>query len=137
MVNINFDKNTFYEQKNLWEEAHIKNYKFQHKGFGSDDDNFEEIITVKNGLAKSNLENHIKIDDIYNAIELMYLCNINNNIEKKYYYLDLRKLYVKYDKINHIPIEIKYYWNYNYITPFVNRIFGYIINNFEIINEKD
>jgi hypothetical protein len=126
MLEVKFDKNTFNIQRQLWQESNIVKYKFQYGGnFGIGEDDFEETIIVENGRNSPNLT----IDKIYEDIEIMF--NQANNKEPS---IKLNKIAVKYDEVNHIPIKIKYYYNNNYRTPFIDRTFYFIISDFEKIN---
>ena len=115
-VRVKFDKETFLEQRQLWQQANIKNYQYRLSAIGFI--YYYGTIFVENGQFKndlpsveySNIENFMNystIDEIYKTIEEMF--NSYNNTkqsEKNVYYTEI---FVEYDKIKHIPIEIIYH----------------------------
>jgi len=119
-VQVKFDQKTFTEQRQLWQEANVKNYQYQLSAIGFI--GYGGTIFVENGQFKndlpsleySNIENFMDystIDEIYKTIEEAF--NLYNNTEQSkndFYYTEIP---VEYDKINHIPIII----NYHYYTP--------------------
>ena len=121
MVEMKFDQNKFYTQRSLWQESNIKKYKFQYKRFeGTGEDAFEEKITVENGEDGSALT----IDNIYDDVDIM--------IKENNKYINLVKISMEYDEVNHIPTRIKCYFNNDHRTSLINRTLCYIISDFEI-----
>jgi len=114
---VKFDKKTFVEQRQLWQKANIKNYQYQLSAIGFI--YYYGTIFVENGKIKndlpsvenSNIENFINystIDEIYKTIEETFTFHNNKKqSEKDVYYTEI---FVEYDKINHIPIDIIYYY---------------------------
>jgi len=112
---VKFDQKTFVEQRQLWQNANIKNYQYQLSAIGFI--YYYGTIFVENGKIKndvpsvenSNIENFMNystIDDIYKTIEEMFNSYNNTNQSKKDVYCTAIK--VEYDKIKHIPIDIIY-----------------------------
>ena len=119
-VQIKFDQKTFIEQRQLWQQANIKNYQYQLSAIGFI--YYYGTIFVENGQIKndlpsvedSNIENFISystIDEIYKTIEDIF--NSYNNTKQSKVKVYYTEIFVEYDKINHIPIDIIY----SYYTP--------------------
>jgi hypothetical protein len=143
-VEIDFDRKVFYEQKKLWEESNITDYKYHLEALGFV--GYSGTIIVENGNYKDNipvneyfeidnyiLNNYSTINEIYKTIENMF--NDNNNKKKPMNDVWLDKIFVIYDKMNHIPIEIHYKYGYPVYPPIaIDGTFDYYINNFEKTN---
>jgi len=117
---VKFDKEIFIEQRKLWQQANIKNYQYQLSAIGSIyyyGTIFVENSQFKNDLAfveNSNIEyfmNYSTIDEIYKTIEEIF--NTNNKIKQSKDRVYQTEIFIEYDKISHIPIDIIYY----YYTP--------------------
>jgi hypothetical protein len=119
-VQVKFDQKTFAEQRQLWQEANVKNYQYQLSAIGFM--GYGGTIFVENGQFKndltsseySNIENFMDystIDEIYKTIEEAF--NSYNNTEQSKNDVYYTEIIVEYDKINHIPIII----NYHYYAP--------------------
>jgi len=117
---VKFDKETFLEQRQLWQQSNIKNYQYQLSAIGFI--YYYGKILVENGKIKndipsvenSNIENFMNystIDDIYKAIEEMFDSFNNTKQSKKNVYCT--EIKVEYDKMKHIPIDIIY----SYYSP--------------------
>jgi len=115
-VQVKFDQKTFVEQRQLWQEANIKNYQYQLSAIGFI--YYYGTIFVENGQIKndlisveySNIEyfmNYSTIDEIYKTIEEIFTSYNNTKRSKKDVYYT--EIFVDYDNIKHIPIEIIYY----------------------------
>ena len=135
-VQVKFDQKTFAEQRQLWQEANVKNYQYQLSAIGFI--GYRGKIFVENGQFKNDLtstehseiENFMDystIDETYKTIEERFKLNNNTEQSKKDFYLT--EILVEYDKINHIPIKI----NYHYYCPpdlAVDGTFYYEITEF-------
>jgi len=114
---VKFDKKTFVEQRQLWQKANIKNYQYQLSAIGFI--YYYGTIFVENGKIKNDLPsvedskienfmNYSTIDEIYKTIEETFTFHNNKKqSEKDVYYTEI---FVEYDKANHIPIDIIYYY---------------------------
>jgi hypothetical protein len=115
-VQVKFDKKTFTEHRQLWQQANIKNYQYQLSAFGGinyySGTIFVENAHIKNNLPSiegSNIENFMDystIDEIYKTIEERYNSYNNTKRSKKEVYYT--EIIVEYDKAKHIPIDIIY-----------------------------
>jgi hypothetical protein len=114
---VKLDKKTFVEQRQLWQKANIKNYQYQLSAIGFI--YYYGTIFVENGKFKndfpsvenSNIENFINystIDEIYKTIEEIFTFYSNKKQTKNDVYYT--EIFVEYDKIKHIPIDIIYYY---------------------------
>jgi hypothetical protein len=135
-VQVKFDQKTFVEQRQLWQDANIKNYQYQLSAIGFI--YYYGTIFVENGKIKndaasvenSNIENFMNystIDDIYKSIEEMYNSyNKTKKSEKDVYCTEIK---VEYDKVKHIPIDIIYSY---YASPDIalDGTFHYKITEF-------
>jgi hypothetical protein len=140
-VDVKFDLAAFNEQKKLWQTSNITNYKYHLRAVGWG--GYDGTIIVENGNCKDNLptsehykidsyllDNYSTVDKIYKYIENSY--NENNKKKKPMNDVWLDEIYVKYDKINHIPIEIHYNYGYPAFSAIaIDGIFDYYISNFE------
>ena len=127
-VKVKFDKETFIEQRQLWQASNTKDYEY-HLLFGG----FNIKIIIENGICKDEeISNHAysTIDKTYNKIEEEF--NFYNGTKKSDHSLYLTEIFVEYDKINHIPIKIHYRY---YVPPnmLIHGIFYYEIKDFEKI----
>jgi len=120
-VQVKFDQKTFVEQRQLWQQANIKNYQYQLSAFGGIS-YYSGTIFVENGKIKKDLpsvENssiedfmdYSTIDEIYKTIEERFNSYNNTKRSKKDVYYT--EILVEYDKTKHIPIDI----TYNYYVP--------------------
>jgi len=133
-INVKFDKETFIEQRQLWQASNTKDYEY-HLLFGG----YNIKIIIENGDCKDegicNFD-YSTIDKVYNTIEEIY--NFYNGTKKTDHYFSDRylfyvtEIFIEYDKINHIPIKIHYLY---YVSPGIDihGIFYYEINDFEKI----
>jgi len=114
-VQVKFDQETFVEQRQLWQQANIKNYQYQLSAIGFI--YYYGTIFVENGQYKndlpstedSNIENfrsYSTIDEIYKSIEETFNSYNNTKRSKKDVYPT--EIFVEYDKAKHIPIDIIY-----------------------------
>jgi len=114
-VQVKFDQKTFAEQRQLWQDAKIKNYQYQLSAIGFN--YYYGTIFVENGKIKndvpsvenSNIENFMNyssIDAIYKAIDEMFNSYNNTKHSKKDVYCT--EIKVEYDKANYIPTDIVY-----------------------------
>jgi len=143
-VVVDFDQKTFNTQKQLWQASNVKDYQYQLSAYGFD--GYDGIIIVENGKYKENIpsyndypedyyegyliKSYSTIDEIYKTIEDTF--KGTNNKKQSINDVYLSRISVKYDKVNHIPIEIHYEY---YIPPFsaivMDGTFDYYISNFE------
>ena len=136
-VNVKFDKETFVEQKQLWQASNTKDYKYDLRatGFLS----YYGKIIVENGSFNKQIDlqdyseslipffpDYSTIDSIYKTIEGVFNSS-NDAIKSDFYFTEIS---VEYDKINHIPIKINYRY---YCSPrlAVDGTFNYTIANFD------
>jgi len=114
-VRVKFDQKTFVEQRQLWQQANIKNYQYQLSAIGFI--YYYGTIFVENGQYKkdlpsvedSNIENfgnYSTLDEIYKSIEETFNSYKNTKRSKNDVYLT--EILVEYDKAKHIPIDIIY-----------------------------
>ena len=120
--NIDFDQKTFIEQRQLWQESNIQNYQYDlyYGGIFSyngtiivEDSNYQNDFQKPGGFPLTM--SYSSIDEIYNEIERLY--NANDKIFKWNSIMHLVKIFIVYDKINHIPVEIHYEWYVNNFNP--------------------
>jgi len=133
---VKFDHKTFSEQRQLWHSSNVRNYQYQLFAIGYI--SYYGTVYVEDGKYKNDspldkyfdINNHLNystIDKIYETIETIF--NSNNNKEQSEKTVYMTEISVEYDKINHIPLTIKY--NY-YIPPDVafDVTSNYKIKNF-------
>ena len=136
-VHVKFDKKTFIEQRQLWQDSNVKNYqyKFSNNMFYY---SYDGILFIEDGEFKydlpeteysdiSNYKNFTTIDKIYKSIEETY--NLSNNIKKSKNDAYISEIIIEYDKTNHIPNTIHYK---EYVPPnlFIEGVLYYKITNF-------
>jgi len=135
-VEVSFDQKTFNTQRKLWQDSNVKNYQYEFSAIGFT--SYYGTIFVENGNFKNDSRLHgnsnidcfmeySTIDEIYKTIENTF--RETNNKKQPINDSYLNEISVKYDKINHIPIEI----NYKYHVPSnvaVDGTFDYEITNF-------
>ena len=145
-VELEFDQETFNTQRQLWQASNVKDYQYQLSacGFAS----YDGIIIVENGKYKENIpsyadypdgyyegsnyiiKSYSTIDEIYKTIEDTF--KRTNNKKQPVNDIYLSGISVKYDKVNHIPIEIHYEYHYPVFNAVVmDGTFDYYISNFE------
>jgi hypothetical protein len=139
-VEVEFDQKTFKNQRKQWQESNIKNYQYHFTASGFT--GYRGLVFVENGTYKDNLSSYdpsengrlmnsfpeySSIDKIYETIEKHF--NDTNNTKQSTRETYLKKINVKYDKVNHIPIEI--YYEY-YVPPIVvvDGTFHYEVGEF-------
>jgi len=116
-VQVKFDQKTFTEQRRLWQQSNIKNYQYQLSAIGFIP--YNGTIFVENGQFKNdlpsgeyfyigNFQEYSTIDEIYKTIEELY--NIYNNTKQSKKDVYCTEIFIEYDKTNHIPIKIRYYY---------------------------
>jgi hypothetical protein len=115
---VEFDYTKFNTERTLWNSNSPLNYQYNleysNNGF------FRPISTtifVENGLYKNQMpqkgydesNRYLTITDVYDRIDELYL-RYNNTMqsEDEDY---LKKIIIKYDEVNHIPIEIEEYYH--------------------------
>jgi hypothetical protein len=131
-VYVKFDRDTFTEQRQLWQQSNVKNYKYDLVVAGKVGITYTIIIEDGNfkNSSPQTLANtgYSTIDEIYKTIEeeSLNLYNIALQTKSDGYYAEIL---VEYDKVNHIPIEIQYIYN-RYPYPPVGEPSYYKINNF-------
>jgi hypothetical protein len=143
-VEVKFDRETFYAQKQLWQTSNITDYKYHLRAIGWD--GYDGTIIVENGNYKDNVpvDEHFEmtnymltcfstIDEMYKTIEDLF--NGTNNKKQSINEIYLNEIFVVYDKINHIPKEIHYKYHYP-VFPAVTQdgTYDYYINEFEKTN---
>ena len=141
-VVVKFDKNTFVEQKQLWQASNTKDYEYDL--FASGFLSYYGKIIVENESFKKQIDlqdyseslipffpNYSTIDLIYKTIEENF--NRYNGTKKSDFYYT--EILVEYDKINHIPIKINYKY---YCSPrlAVDGTYNYTITNFDKLLTK-
>jgi hypothetical protein len=141
-VEVEFDQKTFNKQRKLWQESNVKNYQYHFRASGFI--GYSGLVLVENGTYKDDLSSYDQsengrlmnsfpeyssIDKIYETIEERF--KDTNNTKQSTMDSYLKKINVKYDKVNHIPIEI--YYDY-YVPPIVvvDGTFHYEFSDFAI-----
>ncbi|MDR3161813.1 MAG: DUF6174 domain-containing protein [Spirochaetaceae bacterium] len=136
-IEVKFDYALFAEQRQQWQAAQIKNYRYTLTAAGFD--SYHGVIIVEDGKFKQDTPlyeygdinsflEYSTIDEIYHTIEEVYTAN--NNTEQNVFDVYLKAINVEYDTINHIPISI----NYGYYIPdhiALDGTFDYEIEDFE------
>jgi hypothetical protein len=113
---IKFDYKTFSDQRQLWHNSNVRNYQFQLFAIGFIP--YYGTVYVEDGKYKNNTPldtnfdfniflDYSTIDKIYETIERMF----NNNKEQSEKAVYMTEISVEYDKINHIPLTIKYHYH--------------------------
>ncbi|MDR2500396.1 MAG: DUF6174 domain-containing protein [Treponema sp.] len=143
-VTVDFDYQKFNEEKALWNTLKPNNYQYNlehwNDGFSMPVDT---VIIVENGKYKTQIPHqgsdydyesqfYLTITDVYESIEREYKEYHNTKQSKADAYL--KKIEIKYDAGNHIPVEIKQYY---YVSPILadaasygeTKITGYRVNN--------
>jgi hypothetical protein len=126
VVNVKFDKKTFLEQKQLWQASNTKDYKFQFFSSGQYS-HYNIEVTVENGDFKSEILLDERsspigccasIDALYESIEKLFY--EHHNQKKSDFYVT--EISVEYDKVNHIPIKVRfdYYFDSHKISVHMN-----------------
>jgi hypothetical protein len=125
-VTVDFDYQKFNEEKALWNSLKPSNYQYNlehwNNGFSMPVDT---LIIVENGGYKTQIPYHgseydyesqfyLTITEVYESIEGEYKEYHNTKQSKIDGYL--KKIEIKYDAENHIPVEIKEYY---YVSPIV------------------
>jgi hypothetical protein len=133
-VYVKFDRDTFTEQRQLWQQSNVKNYKYDLFVTGFVNINYTIIIedgNFKDSSPQTPAEyftGYSTIDEIYKTIEQesLNLYNIALKTKSDGYYAEIL---VEYDKVNHIPIKIQYIYN-RYPYPPIDEPSYYEISNF-------
>jgi len=115
-VQVKFDKKTFVEQRQLWQQANIKNYQYQLSAFGGisyysgtifvENNQIKKDLPSVEGTDIENFMDYSTIDEIYKTIEERFNSYNNTKRSKKEVYYT--EIIVEYDKAKHIPIDIIY-----------------------------
>jgi hypothetical protein len=121
-VSVKFDYDKFKEEKLLWNSLKPANYQFK-LDYWNDGFSFpvNTLIIVENGVYKTQIPStdedvitygsnrNETITDIYEIIESEYKEYHKNRPDAFNSYL--KKIEIKYDTENHIPVEIKKYYH--------------------------
>jgi hypothetical protein len=117
-VTVEFDYTKFNTERTLWNSNCSSNYQYNleywNNGFSSP---INSLIFVENDVYKNQIPQedyresyfYLTITDIYNRINELYLRynNTTQNGNENY----LKKIIIKYDEVNHIPMEIEEYYH--------------------------
>jgi hypothetical protein len=132
-VEVEFDQETFNKQRQLWQASNVKDYKYRLHAIGFS--GYNGTIIVENGKNKENIpadghfEGYSTIDEIYKTIGDSFK---ENNKKQPMNDVYLSGISVKYDKVNHIPIEIHYEYHIPAFSAVeIDGTFDYYISNFE------
>ena len=136
-VEIVFDKETFAEQRQLWQESNtlnyqykLSNYEFFYWYYGIliiENGEFKYDIPETEGSDINEYKRFSSIDEIYKTIEEAY--NLSNNTKQSKDDIYLTEIIIEYDKINHIPSTI-YFKLYVPPNMFIEGTGYYQITNF-------
>jgi hypothetical protein len=117
-VSVEFDYTKFEAERALWNSNCPSDYQYNleywNDGFSYP---VNSLIFVEDGVYKSQIPQkgyeessfYLTITDIYNRINELYLRYNNTRQNKNEDYL--KKITIKYDEANHIPIEIEEYYH--------------------------
>ena len=133
VVNVKFDEKTYLTQKQLWQSSNIQDYRYEifSHGFSI----YHAEITVENGDfkeevllnedASSIIPNYTTIDKIFESIGSVFY-NYQGSQKSDYYCTEIS---VEYDKVNHIPIQVRFEY---YVSPdlAVDGNYQFDISNF-------
>ena len=139
-IKIYFDQGTHSQQKLMWKQQNVQNYKFTIESMSSSDGPIQEEITVVNGevVYDENRFYNLTIDDIYNQIQRDYEYDVEQSkkdpLDSFYSIIDAIYHNVKYDK--KYPIPISYGSSYDFNTSNIPVGFGRTteIKNFVILD---
>jgi hypothetical protein len=115
---VKFDHKTFSEQRQLWHDSDVRNYRYQLFAIGYisyygtvyvEDGNFKNDTPLDRDFDITDFLDYSTIDKIYETIERMFDSNKNKEQSKKAVYMT--ELSVEYDTINHVPLTIKYHYH--------------------------
>jgi hypothetical protein len=118
-IKIYFDEETHSQQKLMWKQQNIQNYKFTIESMSSSDGPIEEEITVLNGevVYDENRFYNLTIDDIYNEIKREYEYDVEqsqkNPLDSFYNIIEAIYHNVRYDKQYPIPIYFGKSYDFN------------------------
>ncbi|MCL2028499.1 MAG: DUF6174 domain-containing protein [Bacteroidales bacterium] len=139
IVSVKFDKETFLEQKQLWQASSHKDYQFQIFIGGGFNSFYNGVITIENGDFKNELllDEHsssisccFSIDVIYETIEKSFY--EHHNKKKSDFYIT--EISVEYDKVNHIPIKVNF--GYYASSGISVHLSDYTLSNFSKIEQN-
>ena len=133
---VKFEHKTFSEQRQLWRDSHTRNYQYQLFAIGFigyygtvyiEDGNYKNDTPLEKYFDITNFLDYSTINKIYETIERMF--ELNNTDEQSEKAVYMTEIAVEYDKINHVPLTIKYHYH---IPPDVafDGTFDYKITNF-------
>ena len=115
---VKFDHKTFSEQRQLWRDSNVKNYQYQLSAIGFvyyygtiyvEDKNYKNNTSLVSNSDITNFLDYSTIDKVYETIEKMF--DSNNNKEQLEKTVYMTEISVEYDKINHVPLAIKYLYH--------------------------
>jgi hypothetical protein len=115
---IQFDQRTFSEQHQLWRDSNVRNYQYQLFAIGFipyygtvfvEDGKYKNDTPLDTNFDINGFLDYSTIDKIYETIERMF--DLNNNEGKSEKAVYMTEISVEYDKVNHIPLTIKYHYH--------------------------
>jgi hypothetical protein len=136
---VEFDQKTFSEQKQLWHDSNVRNYQYQLFAIGFisyygtvfvEDGNYKNDTPLDTNFDINDFQDYSTIDKIYETIGKIFDLNNNNNKEQSEKTVYMTEISVEYDKINHVPLTLKYHYH---IPPDVayDGTSDYKITNFQ------
>ncbi|WCM43212.1 hypothetical protein MG290_06020 [Flavobacterium sp. CBA20B-1] len=118
-IKVYFDQETYNQQKLMWKQQNVQNYKFTIESMSSSEGPIEEEITVLNGevVYDEDRSYNLTIDDIYDQIKSMYDYDVEQSkkdpLDPFYKIIDAIYHSVKYDKKYPIPISFGRTYDFN------------------------
>jgi hypothetical protein len=115
---VKFDHETFSEQKQLWHDSNVRNYQYQLFAIGFisyygtvyvEDGKYKNDTPLDTNFDINDFPDYSTIDKIYETIGRMFDLNNNEGQSEKAVYMT--EISVEYDKINHVPLTIKYHYH--------------------------
>jgi hypothetical protein len=115
---VEFDHKSFLEQKQLWLDTNVRNYQYQLFAIGFisyygtvyvEDGNYINDTPLDMNFDINNFLDYSTIDKVYETIGRMFDSNNNDGQSEKAVYMT--RISVEYDKINHVPLTIKYHYH--------------------------
>ena len=115
---VKFDHKVFSEQRRLWHDSNVKNYRYQLSAIGPfpyhgtvyvQDGNYKNDTPLDSSFEITNFLEYSTINKIYETIERMF--DSNNNKEQSEKAVYMTEISVEYDTINHVPLAIKYHYH--------------------------
>jgi hypothetical protein len=133
---VEFDQKTFSEQKRLWHDSNVTHYQYQLFAIGFipyygtvfvEDGKYKNDAPLDMNFDINDFLDYSTIDKVYETIGRMFDSNKEELSEKAVY---MTRISVEYDKINHVPLTIKYHYH---IPPDVayDGTSDYKIENFQ------